>query len=64
MNDLQRSTKADSELRDTSTHPRGAQRSRKVAIGLLATIIVLAMLAWLAFLGWGTITLWRGVFTH
>jgi hypothetical protein len=59
MNHLERAPKSDGELRDSPTKPTGARR--KVAIWLLAIIIVVAMLAWLAFLGWGMITLWQWV---
>jgi hypothetical protein len=59
MNHLERSTNPESELRDSPTKPSNARR--KVAIWLLAIIIVVAMLAWLAFLGWGMITLWQWV---
>ncbi|KRR03137.1 hypothetical protein CQ10_09690 [Bradyrhizobium valentinum] len=64
MNDDQRSEKSDIELQGSSTRFTGVRTGRKVAIWLLATMIVLAMLAWLAFLGWGMITLWQWVFDH
>jgi hypothetical protein len=57
MNHLERSTNPDNELRDSPTKPAGARR--KVAIWLLVIVIVVAMLAWLAFLGWGMIALWQ-----
>jgi len=59
MNHLERSTSPHNELQESPTKPAG--RSRKLAIWSLAVIIVLAMLAWLAFLGWGVIALWQWV---
>jgi hypothetical protein len=64
MNDAQRSEKSDIKLQDSSTNFTGVRTGRMVAIWLLATMIVLAMLAWFAFLGWGMITLWQWVFDH
>jgi hypothetical protein len=64
MNDAQRSEKSDIKLQDSSTNFTGVRTGRMFAIWLLATMIVLAMLAWFAFLGWGMITLWQWVFDH
>ncbi len=50
MNDLQRV-----DLQDPAIKPRlsPARTGRKVAVCVLATLIVSVMIAWLGFLGWG-----------
>jgi hypothetical protein len=50
MNDLQRV-----DLQDPTIKPRvlPARKGKKVVIGLLASLLVSVMIAWLAFLGWG-----------
>jgi len=52
MNDLQRV-----QLQDPAIKPRlsRARTGRKVAICLLAVLIVSVMIAWLGFLGWGVV---------
>jgi hypothetical protein len=52
MNDLQRVDLQDPAIKTRSS---AARASRKVAIGLLATLIVSVMIVWFAFLGWGAI---------
>ena len=36
---------------------------RKIVLGLLATLIVCAMIAWLGFLGWGILEMLRSLAT-
>jgi hypothetical protein len=61
MNDLQRV-----DLQDPAIKPRlsPAQTGRKVAVYLLATLIVSIMIAWLGFLGWGVVEIlqWLSAF--
>jgi uncharacterized membrane protein len=54
MNDLQRV-----DLQNPTIKPRlsPARTGKKVAICLLAALIVSVMIAWLAFLGWGIVEL-------
>ena len=46
-------------MRNPSTNPRlsSAQTGRKLAIILLAVLIVSVMITWLGFLGWGVIAI-------
>jgi hypothetical protein len=53
MYDLEQSTRVESPNSRLSS----AQAGRKVAICLLALLIVAAMTAWLSFLGWGTFSI-------
>jgi hypothetical protein len=59
MNDLQRSVKSRVELQDSSIKSRlsSAKTGRKVAIFFLAALIVLVMVVWFSFLGWGFIAI-------
>jgi hypothetical protein len=59
MNDLQRIDLQDLVIK---TRASSARTSRKVAIGLLAILIVSAMISWFGFLGWGAfgILQWLG----
>jgi hypothetical protein len=52
MNDLRHVN-----LRDPTIKPRRspARTGKKVIIGLLAVLLVSAMIAWLTFLGWGMV---------
>jgi hypothetical protein len=52
MNDLRHV-----DLRDPAIKPRSspARTGKKVIIGLLAVLLVSAMIAWLTFLGWGMV---------
>jgi uncharacterized membrane protein len=52
MNDLRHI-----DLRDPTIKPRPspARTGKKVIIGLLAVLLVSAMIAWLTFLGWGMV---------
>jgi hypothetical protein len=54
MNDLRRV-----DLQDPIIKPRlsPARTGKKVAVCLLAALIVSVMIAWLAFLGWGIVEL-------
>jgi hypothetical protein len=62
MNDLQRSAK----LQDSSTKARllSAQLGRRVAIYLLAALIVSAMIAWFGFLGWGFVAILQSLLDY
>jgi hypothetical protein len=55
MNDLQRSKK----MQNLSTNSRMSSRQpgRKVAIYLLAALIVSVMIVWFGFLGWGAVAI-------
>jgi len=44
------------EVKDRSSFKWG---SRKIATGLMATLIIVAMIAWFGFLGWGLLELLR-----
>jgi hypothetical protein len=46
-------------MQNPSTNPRllSAQTGRKLAIILLAALIVLVMITWFGFLGWGVIAI-------
>jgi len=59
MNDLQRSVK----LRTSSTSSRSSSShtGRKVAIYLLALLIVSTMILWFGFLGWGFVAILQGL---
>ena len=48
-------------LRNSGINPRppSAWTSKKLAIGLLIILIVLAMIAWFGFLGWGALEMLR-----
>jgi hypothetical protein len=54
MNDLQRV-----DLQDPSVKPQlsPVRTGKKVAVCLLATLIITLMIAWLGFLGWGIVEL-------
>ena len=56
MNDL-----SSVHLPDPDFKPRAdsRRRTRKAIIGLLAALIVAAMIGWLGFLGWGVVELIR-----
>jgi len=47
------------KLQDSAVKARPSSKwtSRKVAIGLLVTLIVAVMIAWFGFLGWGMLEL-------
>jgi hypothetical protein len=54
MNDLQRTTK----MQDPSTNsPLSSQTGRKLAVGLLAVLIISVMIVWFGFLGWGAVAI-------
>jgi hypothetical protein len=59
MNDLQRINLQDLAIK---TRASSARASRKIVIGLLATLIASAMISWFGFLGWGAfgILQWLG----
>jgi len=52
MNDLRRVDLQDPAIKSRRSP---ARTGRKVAICLLVTLIVAVMIAWLGFLGWGTV---------
>lgn len=51
------------DLRDSRIKPRSSPGAakRRIAIGFLAMLIVLVMVGWLGFLGWGFIELLRAM---
>jgi hypothetical protein len=55
MNDLQRTT----EMQDPSTNSplSSAQTGRRLAVGLLAVLIISVMIVWFGFLGWGAVAI-------
>jgi type VI protein secretion system component VasF len=55
MNDLQRSVKIPNP--STKSLLPSAQTGRKVTIYFLAVLIVLVMIVWFSFLGWGFIAM-------
>ena len=59
MNDLQQSVKPRVELQAAAIKPRSSspQTGSKVAIGLLAALIVAVMIVWFSFLGWGLVAM-------
>jgi hypothetical protein len=61
MSDLQPAVKQHVELQDPSIKSglSGTRFGRKVAICVLAIVIVLAMIAWFGFLGWGVVAILR-----
>jgi hypothetical protein len=64
MNDLQRSVESRVGLQNSAIKPgvSSAQAGRKVAICLLAALIVSVMIVWFSFLGWGLVAIlqWLG----
>jgi hypothetical protein len=57
MNDLPQLVKLESPT--IKSRLSSAQTGRKVAIGLLAALIVSVMIVWFSFLGWGFIAMTR-----
>jgi hypothetical protein len=51
------------DLQDPGIKPRSLSTpmSKKVLIGLLAALIVSAMVVWLGFLGWGMVEILRSI---
>jgi hypothetical protein len=49
------------QLRDSRSETGRPQPVRKIAIALFALLIVLMMVVWLAFLGWGAIEMARSM---
>jgi hypothetical protein len=49
------------DFEDPTIKPRlsPARSGKKVAICSLAALLASAMIAWLAFLGWGTVEIWQ-----
>lgn len=61
MSDLQPAVKQHVELKEPSIKSglSGTRLGRKVAIFLLVIVIVLAMVTWFGFLGWGVVAILR-----
>jgi hypothetical protein len=59
MNDLQRSVKP--QKPPSTSRLSFTRTGRKVAIYLLAGVIVLVMIVWFGFLGWGAVTMLQGL---
>jgi uncharacterized membrane protein len=43
----------------TKARSVSARRIKKAVVGLLVALVLAAMIGWLAFLGWGTVELFR-----
>jgi hypothetical protein len=62
MNDLQRSVKSQEPPTEVRSSP--AQTGRKLAIYILAGFIVLVMIVWFGFLGWGFIAILQNLLDY
>jgi len=58
MNDLKPIDLKDPRIKSGS--PSGVM-TRRIVIGVLVTIIAMAMIAWLGFLGWGLLEILRAI---